>query len=164
MSPTTRATRGIPGPARRLDRILELIAACRYSFHDLSRVQLSRGAPRFNMPFEIGLAVATARWRPAHQWFLLEARPFRVQQTLSDLSGTDAYIHGDGPRRLLIALTDALVRAVKQPTVGELYRIFDLLSAEATNIRTNYGTLFGARAFRELVLVAADFVKRDVAQ
>jgi hypothetical protein len=116
------------------------------------------------MPFEIGLAVATARWRPAHQWFLLEARPFRVQQTLSDLSGTDAYIHGDGPRRLLIALTDALVRVVKQPTVGELYRIFDLLSAEATNIRTNYGTLFGARAFRELVFVAADFVKRDVAQ
>jgi len=65
------------------------------------------GAPRFNMPFEVGLAVATARWRPAHQWFLLEARPYRVQQTLSDLGGTDAYIHGDGPRQLLIALTDA---------------------------------------------------------
>jgi len=63
------------------------------------------------MPFEVGLAVATARWRPAHQWFPLEARPYRVQQTLSDLGGTDAYIHGDGPRQLLIALTDALVRA-----------------------------------------------------
>ncbi len=68
-----RATLEIPGPSRRLDRILELISACRYSFHDLSRVQLSRGAPRFNMPFEIGLAVATARWRPAHQWFLFES-------------------------------------------------------------------------------------------
>jgi len=81
-----RATLEIPGPSRRLDRILELISACRYSFHDLSRVQLSRGAPRFNMPFEIGLAVATARWRPAHQWFLFESRPFRIQQTLSDSS------------------------------------------------------------------------------
>ncbi|MBI1963003.1 MAG: hypothetical protein HYS37_06510 [Candidatus Rokubacteria bacterium] len=60
-----RATLEIPSPTRRLDRILELLAACRYSFHDLSRVQLSRGAPRFNMPFEVGLAVATARWRPA---------------------------------------------------------------------------------------------------
>ena len=59
------------------------------------------------MPFEVGLAVATARWRPAHQWFLLEARPYRVQQTLSDLGGTDAYIHCDRPRQLLIALTDA---------------------------------------------------------
>ncbi len=50
------------------------------------------------MPFEVGRGVATARWRPAHQWFLLEARPYRVQQTLSDLGGTDAYIHDDRPR------------------------------------------------------------------
>ena len=77
------------------------------------------------MPFEVGLAVATARWRPAHQWFLLEARAYRIQRTLSDLGGTDAYIHGDGPRRLLIALTDALVRAAKQPTFDELYRTKD---------------------------------------
>jgi hypothetical protein len=56
-----RSALEIPGPTRRLDRILELISACRYSFHDLSRVQLSRGAPRFNMPFEAGLAVASAR-------------------------------------------------------------------------------------------------------
>jgi len=57
---------------------LELIAACGYSFHHLSRVQLTSGAPRFNMPFEVGLAVATAGWRPAHQWFLFEAKRFRV--------------------------------------------------------------------------------------
>ena len=134
---------------------------CRYSFHDLSRVQLSRGAPRFNMPFEVGLAVATARWRPAHQWFLLEARPYRVQQTLSDLGGTDAYIHGDAPRQLLIALTDALIRVGEQPTLDVLYRLFRLLSAEAVGIRRSYGTLFGARSFRDLGLLAAGFVRRE---
>ena len=159
-----RATLEIPSPTRRLDRILELVSACRYSFHDLSRVQLAGGVPRFNMPFEVGLAVATARWRPAHQWFLLEARAYRIQRTLSDLGGTDAYIHGDGPRRLLIALTDALVRAAKQPTFDELYRMFRILSAEATRIRRNYGTLFGARAFRELVVVAVDFATREDAR
>jgi hypothetical protein len=47
----------------RLERILDLIAACPFSIHDLSRVQLAatmRGfrVPRFNMPFELGLAVA----------------------------------------------------------------------------------------------------------
>ena len=156
-----RATLEIPSPARRLDRILDLLSACRYSFHDLSRVQLSGGAPRFNMPFEVGLAVATTRWRPAHQWFLLEAHPFRVQRTLSDLGGTDAYIHGDAPRRLLIALTDALVRAAKQPTLAELSRVFQLLSVEARGIRRKYGTLFGARAFRDLVVVAVDFATSD---
>jgi hypothetical protein len=116
------------------------------------------------MPFEVGLAVATARWRPAHQWFLLEARPYRVQRTLSDLGGTDAYIHGDGPRKLLIALTDALVRAAKQPTLGELYRMFQILSAEATGVRRNHGTLFGARAFRDLVVIAVDFATREGAR
>src|SRR4051812_34592759 len=55
------ATLEIPGGERRLERILGLIAQCRYSVHDLSRVQLDRSAPatpRFNMPFELGLAVA----------------------------------------------------------------------------------------------------------
>jgi hypothetical protein len=57
-----RATLGIAGH-RRLDRIATLIESCPYSIHDLSRVQLDRNAPRtprFNMPFELGLAVAWA--------------------------------------------------------------------------------------------------------
>ncbi len=53
-----QATLGITGN-RRLDRIASLIESCAYSIHDLSRVQLDRHAPRsprFNMPFELGLA------------------------------------------------------------------------------------------------------------
>ncbi len=96
------------------------------------------------MPFEAGLAVAIARSRPDHQWFLLEARAHRMQKSLSDLSGTDPYIHRNSPRQLLVALTDALVRVSKQPTLGELDEIFQLLSAEAVEIRRSYGTLFGA--------------------
>jgi len=90
------------------------------------------------MPFEVGLAVATARWRPAHQWFLFA-------------------------RRLLIALIDALVRATTQPTVDELARIHRFLRDKSSGIRRNYGTLFGARAFRDLVVVATDFATREVA-
>jgi hypothetical protein len=58
-----RATLGIPSGARRLERIFDLIQRCRFSIHDLSRVQLDREAPRaprFNMPFELGIAVAWA--------------------------------------------------------------------------------------------------------
>ena len=64
----------------------------------------------------------------------------------------------------MIALTDALVRAAKQPTLAELSRMFQLLSVEATGIRRNYGTLFGARAFRDLVVVAVDFATREGAR
>src|SRR6266581_9443556 len=69
-------------PQRRLERIRELLTRCRFSFHDLSRVELSNGTPRFNMPFELGLAVETSH-RQEHQWFVLEARPFRLQRSLS---------------------------------------------------------------------------------
>jgi len=51
----------IPTTAARLTRLVDLISQCDYSIHDLSRVQLSGPAPRcprFNMPFELGLAVA----------------------------------------------------------------------------------------------------------
>jgi len=142
---------------------LALMSACGYSFHDLSRVQLSGGAPRFNMPFEVGLAVAIARWRPTHQWFLFEARPFRVQRTLSDLSGTDAYIHRGGSHGLLVALSDALVRATRQPTFDQLDQTYRFLRDRSDGIRRIYGTLYGARAFRHLVVAATDFVRRQVA-
>jgi hypothetical protein len=55
MSPS--ATLELPGGARRLDRIIELIGGCRYSFHDLSRVELDTAeppTPRLNMSFELG--------------------------------------------------------------------------------------------------------------
>ena len=93
-----RATLQIPGGERRLDRILELIGDCRYSFHDLSRVELNLrrpATPRFNMPFELGLAVAWQRFRePTHTWCVFESRSWRAGKSLSDLSGTDVYIHG----------------------------------------------------------------------
>jgi len=112
------------------------------------------------MPFEAGLAVAIARSRPDHQWFLLEARAHRIQKTLSDLSGTDPYIHRNSPRQLLVALTDALVRVARQPTLDELDEVFQLLRTEANAIQRSHGTLFRARAFRDLVVVAVDFATR----
>lgn len=74
-----RATVELTGSERRLDRIIRLIRRCRYSFHDLSRVQVDRttpSTPRFNMPFELGLAVACVKnQRRTHEWFVFEAAP-----------------------------------------------------------------------------------------
>jgi hypothetical protein len=92
-----RVTLGLPTGDRRLNRILSLIASCRYSIHDLSRVELDRTAPRtprFNMPFELGLAVAWAELNPTkHTWFVCETRQHRALKSLSDLNGTDPLIH-----------------------------------------------------------------------
>jgi hypothetical protein len=86
-----RATLEIPGGARRLDRIASLIRSCTYSVHDPSRVELDPApppTPRFNMPFELGLAVAF-HWRRSakHTWFVLETEKWRIQKSLSDLNG-----------------------------------------------------------------------------
>lgn len=99
MRPTTVLQLGSDGSAR-LDRLLEQIRCSGFSVHDLSRVRLSgqgRGAvPRFNMPFELGLAVGVARLlrtNSAHVFALLEARPYRLQRSLSDMNGFDPMIH-----------------------------------------------------------------------
>jgi len=121
------ATVEIPGGARRLDRIFSLIRSCRYSFHDLSRVELDRKpprTPRFNMPFELGLAVAWAKLgRRQHAWFVFEAIKRRLNKSMSDLDGTDPYIHRANPCGVMRALTNALVRSRHRPTVSELGKI-----------------------------------------
>ena len=92
-----RATLEIPANIRRLDRILKLIRGCQYSVHDLSRVELDAKrppTPRFNMPFELGLCVAWARTATkTHSWFVYESKAWRLSKSLSDLDGTDPYIH-----------------------------------------------------------------------
>ena len=148
----------------RLDRIIELIAACRYSFHDLSRIDVAGGTPRFNMPFELGLAVGRQpRRKLKHEWFVFEAQRYRLQRSLSDLNGTDAHIHHGEPHRLLVELTNALVRADRQPTIEELTEVYRFLQRGAERIREANAGLYGARAFRDLVVLATDFVAHEMA-
>jgi hypothetical protein len=111
MSLVPRATLGITGN-RRLDRIASLIESCAFSVHDLSRVQLNRNTPstpRFNMPFELGLAVAWAQGHPQHKWFVFESVKRRLSKSLSDLDGTDPYIHGGTVRGVLREVCNAFV-------------------------------------------------------
>ena len=154
---TPHATLELPGGRGRLDRIADLIGRCRYSFHDLSRVQTSGPAPRlprFNMSFELGLAVAQSRQRgAAHEWVIFEEQPKRLPRTLSDLDGTDPYIHLGDPDRVLIELSNALVR-VAQPSLERLRDVHTAVRRAARRTRRDYGTLYGARPFRNLVLVA----------
>jgi len=141
-----RATLGIGGN-RRLDRIASLIESCSYSIHDLSRVQLDRNAPRtprFNMPFELGLAVA---WARANR---------RLAKSMSDLDGTDPYIHDGTVRGVMREVCNAFVRP-HQPTVPQMMKMYGDLRRGVPKILHNAGTtsLFTARAFSDLCLAAA---------
>ena len=165
-----RATLEIPGGARRLDRIFHLIRSCRYSFHDLSRVELDVGrpaTPRFNMPFELGLTVAWDKLNPGHHvWFLFEAKSRRLQKSLSDLSGTDVYSHGGKPRGVFRELCNALVRAEHRPTVQQMARICRGLVEALPEIKRRAGakSAFEARVFADLIVTSRDFADRSFAR
>lgn len=163
-----RATIEIPGSERRLERIFRLIRSCPYSFHDLSRVQLDRNpppTPRFNMPFELGLAVAWSRVRDrGHEWFVFEAVNHRMSKSLSDMGGTDPYIHGGTPRGVLRCLTNALTRTRHRPTLPQLEGIYRHLKQAAAVIKRALGTdtLFEARPFHDLVIAARASAARHI--
>ena len=156
-----RATLEVPGGTRRLDRIFELMTSRQYSFHDLSRVQLDRRppqAPRFNMPFELGLVpgwLKTSK-RSNHTWFVFESVRRRISKSLSDLDGTDCYIHDERPKGVFRELGNALVRSDDQPTVQHMQAVYRNIKIASPLIVKNAGakSLFEARVFRRLVVLA----------
>ena len=165
-----RATLEIPG-TRRLDRILELIEECPFSLHDLSRVQLSPPVPRlprFNMPFELGLAVVwQRRSRNKHLWYVFETRRYRVERSLSDLAGTDIYIHGGTIQGVIAQVSNAFIRGKRKPTFPEMLTVYRTLRAALPSILAKSGssTVFeGARAFRDVCLSAADIASDLIRQ
>jgi hypothetical protein len=155
-----RATLEIPGGARRLDRIAELILSCTYSIHDLSRVELDLtppATPRFNMPFELGLAVAF-HWHPNtnHTWFVLESQKWRVQKSLSDINGSEVYIHQGTPEGVFRELATAFVRERRQPTVKQVETIYQKIRIAMPKFLNNAGTKdpFQARVFKDISVYA----------
>lgn len=162
-----RVTLGLPSGTRRLDKILAEIQSCRYSIHDLSRVTLDRtppATPRFNMPFELGLAVAWEKANPArHTWFVFEEKEYRVQKSLSDINGTDPQIHGGTVSGVLKELSNIFRRESNQPTVPEMTSTYHAISRRAPKILADAGarSLFEARVFQSLCVeakIAADNV------
>lgn len=153
------ATLEIPGGARRLDRIFELIRSCAYSIHDLSRVQLDAKAPRtprFNMPFELGLAVAWEKLGNKHTWYVCEAVERRILKSLSDLNGSDVYIHNRSVQGVFRELCSAFVRRTDQPTVQEMEFVYRDLSGTLPAIMRQAGAKspFTARVFSDLCVRA----------
>ncbi len=161
------ATLGIPGD-RRLDRIFSLLRSCKYSIHDLSRVEVDASpprTPRFNMPLELGLAIA---WRrvgsPSHTWFIFESQLRRAEKSCSDISGTDVYLHDADVRGVFRQLRNALVRPSGQPTVPQMMTIYEDLQPVVRQILRNAGTkdIYQAQVFSEIRLAAQQLASKQL--
>lgn len=157
-----RATLEIPGGRNRLEKIIELIRDCRYSIHDLSRVQLDRispRTPRFNMPFELGLAVASSRLNSnPHNGFVFESVHRRAAKSLSDLSGTDANIH----KGTVAGVMREPCNCFERDSVAEMMSTYRAVSLRVDEIlrRTRAQSLYEAGVFRLLCSAARRALKQ----
>lgn len=159
---------GIPGGERRLDRILALVQSCRYSIHDLSRVEISvlpPSTPRFNMPLELGLTITWAKLNPKkHRWFLWESEPRRLQKSLSDLDGTDPYIHFGTVEGVLSELRNAFVSS-EAPPLGQMMEAYKIIEGSLDRILADAGTrnVYAASVFKELCFLALETARKPLA-
>jgi hypothetical protein len=151
----------IPGGVRRLERILALIQNCRYSIHDLSRVELGAkpgSTPRFNMPLELGMTISWADLNPDdHTWFVFESEPYRIQRSTSDLNGSDAYIHGGSPEGIFRELRNAFWRE-GAPSVAKMMRAHRLAERGLRKVilpESGATSVYAAAVFQELCVLCS---------
>lgn len=97
----------------RLERIMDIIAECRYGVHDISRTELSsEGLPRFNMPLELGIDLGCRRYGRGElaekNLLIMDREQYRYQRFLSDIAGQDLVGHSDSPEELVRCIRDWL--------------------------------------------------------
>ena len=136
----------------RISRLHDLIAQCKTSIHDLSRVSKP---PRFNMPFELGLASAFKNSNSDHHIIVLESEPYRLQKTLSDYNGRDPIIHGNSRIRLLMSVLDIFEVDVA-PDPKKVKRVLRGSIAAAARIKKDYkqDLITTAGVYKQVVVTA----------
>jgi len=103
----------------RVERILEGLMSCRYSVHDLTRYQGEgpENLSRFNMPLELGMAMAMRGAQPSpgrHDWMVMVPRGHIFREYISDLAGFDPAAHDGSQRGVALAVLRWLMT---RPTV-----------------------------------------------
>lgn len=116
----------------RLERILDALSSCRFSIHDLSRCRGEEDAnlARFNMPLELGMAMALREVDGAHEYLILVPDEQRIHQRyISDLAGLDPQTHDGSPERMIAEVPAWLLTAAEAPGDQTPAEVIDKLSA-----------------------------------
>ena len=152
-----KASLAVPNQGR-LETIIGLIVKSDYSIHDLSRIEISKGIPRFNMPVELGLALYRSHATNGRHWvYVFESKPYRAQKTTSDINGIDPQIHHGTPKGVMAGLRNILRQPGDVTTVPEMLISYDAVKRKLPELRRNAGgkSLFEASVFHDLMLAAS---------
>lgn len=90
----------------RFDKLKALIRESRHTIHDLSRTEVGdNDLPRFNMPFELGLALGAEHFGGPklrnNSALIMVRERYKLPAYLSDLAGSDPTAHGGNPHAVL---------------------------------------------------------------
>jgi hypothetical protein len=111
----------------RFERILRMIEECQYGVHDLSRIELDRGFPRFNMPLELGVFLGAKRYgrhaQDRKSCLIFERTPHTYDRFISDFSGYDVASHGNRPQRVVRAIRDWLSSAARKRSIPGSHKL-----------------------------------------
>lgn len=117
----------------RFEKLVRLIADSDNTIHDLSRTEAGQhGLPRFNMPFELGLALGAKHYGQPRQRTkracVMVAKHHVLPRYLSDLAGSDPAAHGDAPHEVIRILRDHLhtsPRGQALPGAAHIIELFE---------------------------------------
>jgi hypothetical protein len=147
---------GVPNQGR-LETIIGLIEESDFSIHDLSRIELSKGIPRFNMPLELGLALYRSRvTRGRHRVYVFERKAYRAQRSTSDINVIDPKIHNGTAKGVMAGLRNIFRQPGDVTTVPEMLISYRAVRKRLPQLRLNAGgkSLFEASVFQDLSLAA----------
>ena len=150
------ATVAVPNQGR-LETIIGLIEESNSSIHDLSRIELSKGIPRFNMPVELGLALHRSHvTKGRHRVYVFESKTYRAQRSTSDINGIDPKIHHGTAKGVMAGLRNIFRQPGDVTTVPEMLISFRAVKRKLPALRLNAGekSLFEASVFQDLTLAA----------
>ncbi len=136
----------------RMTRIFRLLRGCKVSIHDLCRVT---HPPRFNIPFELGVAFALSKL-DGHKFIVLESKRYRMDVNLSDLKGVDPLVHANNPRKLVSCVLSELGSTRGAPDIDQIMDIFKYLSGIAPSLKRSHrgSKLFYRPIFNSLMAAA----------
>lgn len=150
----------------RMERIVQAIFSSKYSIHDLSRCrgEGSEQLARFNMPLELGIAMArrfmTTRKAQQHDWLLLVPEGHGYLKFVSDLAGFDPMRYDGKTGSVVPKVMSWLATrpdAVRTPTPKEVFSALPQFQSEKARLRQDWGDNL---PWADLVLAAIGISRR----
>ena len=145
-------------------RILRALTGSKYSIHDLSRCtgEGSDNIARFNMPLELGMAMARRFMDPAseHDWLVLVPNGHSYVRFVSDLAAYDPATHDGSVSGVVVAVMSWLATrsdAVPTVTPQELLAILPTFQDRKKALNDAWG---GLPPWADVVMMAIETARQ----